>query len=114
MLTMNSFAVRLFNRIFRFSDFQLGRSMYLPNRIRFGEFDWLRQRDIKTVLDIGANTGQFATMINAILPEARIYSFEPLQQCFTSLLHNTKEIENIKCFRFALGQEQAQVMMHAN
>ena len=95
-------------------DFELGHSQYLPNRIKSGEFDWLRQRDIKTVLDVGANTGQFATIINTILPESFIYSFEPLQQCFTSLQQNTKRIENIKCFRFALGHEQAEVMMHAN
>jgi FkbM family methyltransferase len=98
----------------RFFDVELGRSQYLPNRIRSGEFDWLRQRDIKTVLDVGANTGQFATMINAILPEAFIYSFEPLEQCFKSLRQNTEEIENIQCFRYALGHENAQVMMHAN
>lgn len=98
----------------RSSNFEIGSSQFLPNRIKSGEFDWLRQRDIKTVLDVGANSGQFATMINTILPEAYIYSFEPLEQCFKSLQQNTEEIENIQCFRFALGHENSHVMMHAN
>lgn len=98
----------------RFSDIELGRSQYLPNRIKSGEFDWLRQRDIKTVLDVGANSGQFVAMINTILPEAFIYSFEPLEHCFAALQKNTEKIVNIQCFRFALGQENSRIMMHAN
>jgi FkbM family methyltransferase len=34
--------------------------------------------DIRTVVDIGANRGQFALAARARLPEAQIYSFEPL------------------------------------
>lgn len=108
------FALRVFNKVMRFSNIEFGNSQFLPNRIKAGEFNWLRQREIRTVLDVGANTGQFATMINTILPEAFIYSFEPLEQCFKLLQQNTEEIESIQCFRFALGYENAHVMMHAN
>ena len=41
-----------------------------------------------TVLDVGANTGQFALEIHKILPQAMIYSFEPLKDCYEQLMHN--------------------------
>ncbi len=43
---------------------------------------WLQNRNIKTVLDIGANTGQFANLIQKILPQANIISFEPIKKCY--------------------------------
>jgi hypothetical protein len=46
---------------------------------------WLLDADIKTIFDIGANTGQFARLANAVWPNATIYSFEPLPECFESL-----------------------------
>ena len=41
-------------------------------RIPKNQYGWLRDLNINTVLDIGANTGQFATLIHDILPEADI------------------------------------------
>src|SRR4051812_7539188 len=38
----------------------------------------LRTLDARTVLDIGANCGQFALATRACLPDARIHAFEPL------------------------------------
>jgi FkbM family methyltransferase len=68
---------------------------------------WLQNRGIKTVLDIGANTGQFANRINEILPEVTIVSFEPIKKCFDELLLNTKSI-NVKAFNCALGEVEEQ------
>lgn len=36
--------------------------------------------DLDTVIDIGANRGQFALCIRRLFPQARIISFEPLQE----------------------------------
>jgi FkbM family methyltransferase len=59
------------------------------------------------VLDIGANTGQFANRVNEILPSVKIISFEPIKKCFDELLINTKSI-NVTAFNIALGQENTQ------
>src|SRR5262249_33037058 len=53
-------------------------------------------RCISTVLDVGANTGQFAGEIHAILPDAAIYSFEPLL-----LVEKMSHLPKFRAFDFA-------------
>lgn len=52
---------------------------------------WLKEMDIKSVLDIGANEGQFASLIRILLPDATINSFEPIPQCYEKLKKNFKK-----------------------
>lgn len=64
----------------------------------------LSQLPIKTVLDIGANEGQFARKITKIFPEAYIYAFEPLAipfQQLSRLAH--QQPKKITAFNLALG-----------
>jgi FkbM family methyltransferase len=68
---------------------------------------------IQTVLDVGANTGQFATAaIHEILPEATIYSFEPLRECYDLLVKNMSYVSKFRAFNFALGSEDTHMGMH--
>jgi len=76
------------------------------------KFKWIKELDIRTVVDIGANTGQFAVEIHDMLPEAAIYSFEPLRECYDLLLNNMKHVPKFRAFNFALGSEVAEVLMH--
>lgn len=46
---------------------------------------WILDLGIKTVIDIGANEGQFARLARAVFPDAAIYSFEPLPDCYAEL-----------------------------
>src|SRR5437868_3194933 len=57
---------------------------------------WFAQQKISTVLDIGANAGQFAFAIHAACPEARIYSFEPLPDCFKRLQERMTGVKNFE------------------
>jgi hypothetical protein len=61
-------------------------------------FKWIRNLDIKTVIDVGANTGQFAAEIHAILPKAAIYSFEPLRECYDFLVDNMSHVPKFQAF----------------
>lgn len=45
----------------------------------------LRQKLIRTVIDVGANTGQYARSALRVFPEAIVYSFEPLPRAFEEL-----------------------------
>jgi len=67
---------------------------------------FLEKYDIKTVLDIGAHTGQFAKEIRGKLPQARIYSFEPLRDCCQELLRNMSGDKNFESYNFALGDKE--------
>lgn len=75
---------------------------------------WLRNIQPKTILDIGANTGQFAKYIHGIFPEAALYSFEPLENCYTQLVQNFAEVPQFQAFNLALGNEGGQAQIYAN
>ncbi|HVU06284.1 MAG TPA: FkbM family methyltransferase [Candidatus Paceibacterota bacterium] len=68
---------------------------------------WLKERGIKTVLDIGANTGQFAEEIRSVLPDAFIYSFEPLKDCYDELVASRAGDPRFQAFNCALGDRNA-------
>lgn len=74
--------------------------------------DWLRGLPIRTVLDIGANTGQFAAEIRGLRPEAFIYSFEPLRDAHASLVKRMGGDERFRAFNFALGAEDSRALIH--
>ena len=76
------------------------------------KFYYLQTFGIKTVLDIGANVGQFAKEIRQVLPEAKIYSFEPIKECFEQLNENMKTDKNFEAFNFALGDKNETIKMN--
>jgi FkbM family methyltransferase len=77
-------------------------------------YGWLKGKGIRTVLDVGANTGQFATMIQQALPEARVYSFEPLGECCEQLRKTMEGVSGFQAFDFALGETNGQAQIYRN
>lgn len=75
---------------------------------------WLSELGITTVLDIGANVGQFSTSVRKALPDARIYAFEPIEECFAALSHNMREDNLVQCFPYALGSEDGSTVFNKN
>jgi len=65
---------------------------------------YLKTLGIKTILDIGANTGEFSKEMRALFPDAEIYAFEPLKDCFNVM--NTKMGQDLKFhpYNIALGE----------
>lgn len=63
----------------------------------------IRSRNIRTVLDVGANEGQFGSWILKMLPAVSVYSFEPLPSMFSKLVKATKSHKNWTAFNYALG-----------
>src|SRR6478609_1033782 len=49
------------------------------------EYKWIQSMDIRTILDVGAHSGESAAEFHSIFPRAMIYSFEPLNDCFREL-----------------------------
>ena len=81
---------------------------------KFLPYSWLRNYNISTVLDVGANTGQFALQIHALLPEAKIYSFEPLKDCYAELKKNMRDVANFESFNVALGNSNGKSSIYRN
>ncbi|MBI3442706.1 MAG: FkbM family methyltransferase [Candidatus Sungbacteria bacterium] len=75
---------------------------------------WLKEIGIQTIVDVGANIGQFAQDIRSALPDAYIYSFEPLKDCYDDLLIAMKNDKKFKAFNVALGALSEEVTMHRN
>jgi FkbM family methyltransferase len=75
---------------------------------------WLRSLEFSTVLDIGANVGQFCQIANALWPKARIYSFEPLQDCFQELKTRMAGCNNLVAFNIGLGDQRGEITFQRN
>jgi FkbM family methyltransferase len=73
---------------------------------------WLSKAHIETVLDIGANIGQFAEDIRAALPLAHIYSFEPLKDCYDTLVAARKDDTRFTALPYALGEKNEETIIH--
>jgi FkbM family methyltransferase len=58
--------------------FRLMREGGSPRQYLALDQPWLHALGIRTILDIGANRGDFTRTISALLPSARIIGFEPL------------------------------------
>lgn len=76
--------------------------------------NWLKEYEIGTFLDIGANVGQFAEEIRFFLPEAYIYSFEPIPACFQELEQNRHKDGRFKAFNIGLGEKEERLVMNVN
>ena len=71
----------------------------------------MRGVQIATLVDVGANVGQFSLLIRTLHPMARIFAFEPLSQAagkFATLFDGDKLTS---LHRFAVGEQSANTTM---
>lgn len=73
---------------------------------------FVRNYGIRTVIDVGANVGQFALLMAEFLPGATILSFEPLSDCFAALKAALVTVPNTHCFQVALGRHEGRLPMY--
>jgi len=72
----------------------------------------LRSMGIRTVIDVGANTGQFARYIRSVLPEAKVICFEPLPGPFEELKTWAMDQKGrVTPLNIALGEKEGMVEM---
>lgn len=58
---------------------------------------------VRTVIDVGANEGQFAQMIKGVFPGCPVLSFEPLPHCRSALEKVLQDIPGSQLYDIALG-----------
>lgn len=61
--------------------------------------------NIKSVLDIGGNVGQFSITMKKFLPEAELFVFEPNGAPFALLKENIKNLTNIHPYEYGIGND---------
>lgn len=57
------------------------------------------------IFDVGAYDGHTASNYKAFFPQSKVYSFEPSGPAFKELQSNTKWMQDMEIFNFALGSE---------
>ena len=73
----------------------------------------LKNMSIKTIIDVGANTGQFARSMIAHFPEARFLCFEPLPEPYATLQAWANERPNrVQIFNLAIGEQDGEAQMY--
>lgn len=73
---------------------------------------FLKNHCIDSVLDVGANEGQFAQLIRRVCPDSLVWSFEPLPDVFGKLVEQTRSDPAIHPFNLALSDRNAEVCMN--
>ena len=73
---------------------------------------WLKSLGIRSVIDVGANMGQFATFISSILPDATIHSFEPLPDCVAQLKLLAEQGCRLRVYPYACGASHSAATFH--
>jgi FkbM family methyltransferase len=102
----------LINSLFRRFGVELKECAKQPHHNLLG----LRNISFSTVIDVGANEGQFVVEFRKFFPDAIFYSFEPLPSCFSVLTKQSGGDRRWQCFNTALGCEnkRADFYFHQN
>lgn len=77
-----------------------------------GAYAHVASLNIRTVIDVGAHTGEFAKMIAEVLPGVAVVSFEPLKEEFRQLENNLRGIPGAQAFNLALGDQNESLDIH--
>ena len=81
----------------------------IRRRQEVDKFKWLKEIGIDTIIDIGANEGQFADFLRRLMPDAMMYSFEPLKDCYEALLKNRGGDPRFRAFNLAISDQCGEV-----
>ncbi|MCG8277392.1 FkbM family methyltransferase [Stenotrophomonas sp. NLF4-10] len=82
---------------------------YLGRRMKL-----MRSYGIDMVLDVGANTGQYAIRLREMGYTGEIVSFEPMRSAYERLVSNSNHDHLWSCRDFALGDSESDVEIHVS
>lgn len=98
----------LIRKLFNYFGFDVLRHQNTP-----GKYIWLEKYNIKTVIDVGANKGQFVLDFSSKVKDINYISFEPIAKVCDELRLNTRHLK-IHIHNFALGLKEEVVEINAN
>lgn len=74
-------------------------------------FKYIKESEILTVIDVGANLGFFSKTVRHYFPSAKIYAVEPVPSARVCLEENFKNDKLFKSFGIVLSDKQGDVRM---
>lgn len=86
-----------------FAAFEVSR-LYSERHWKYHFVKHLQSRRVDVVLDVGANSGQYAAKLRKAAYKGRIVSFEPLSRPFSILERKASKDPLWECQRYALGE----------
>ncbi len=104
----------ILHSLFKKTGYSIQPYYTLQENVNMGKYKWLEEYKIKTLLDVGANIGEFSTLMKQILPDLKIYCFEPLKDCFLQLQLIKEKYSNIKLFKIGLGEINEEKIINHN
>ena len=105
---------QVINDVLGVTGYEIRHTPSVANEMARGKYRWLQERGIATVLDIGANVGQFAEMMRAVFPRAAIHAFEPLAACCSILARKKPSLEPMCLYPVALGKVDGVATIYHN
>ena len=106
--------------IFSFLGFEIRRKLSenekkeIEYRQLLNDNKWLTECKFKTIIDIGANEGQFAHKMRRLFPDAKIISFEPLPHVYEILRQSFRNDGKFTSYNLALGIKPGKTQMWLN
>ncbi|MBB6327814.1 FkbM family methyltransferase [Algoriphagus iocasae] len=76
--------------------------------------NWILKYGIETIIDIGANKGQFAARFRVLFPDAWIYSFEPIPEVYDQLCKRFELDTKFQAFNLGLGKHSGEIDFFQN
>ncbi len=76
--------------------------------------DYLQMQNIQTLVDVGANRGQFALVARTCFPNAKIISFEPLKEPAAIFRNVFRSDPMVVLHEIAIGPDENEVPMHVS
>ena len=75
----------------------------------------LLTNDATNIFDVGANVGQYATMVSQMFGhQSKIYSFEPSKATFRKLQENVSNISNISFYNIGMGAKKETLKLYSS
>lgn len=111
-MSLQIFQIRLKKLLFLMGYPRLLRALLQYRIFAAVEHEAILKKPYSTIVDIGANRGQFALACRVLLPSAKVISFEPLPNAGAIFNEFFQDDPNVKLFRVAVGPNLSQEIMH--
>ncbi|MEI7801606.1 MAG: FkbM family methyltransferase [Bacteroidota bacterium] len=73
------------------------------------KYNWLKNKNIKTIIDVGANDGGFIRRFRSVFPEAMIYAYEAMPDPYKRLNIKLQADKRLKTYNVALSNYKGEV-----